>query len=79
MTVLGAWSGGSCMAEQPAPGGPPADRPRPAESGQVPADEDLIEVLGADDVGDAAWWEFLKRSAPRKDARSEPQPQDGKQ
>ena len=25
----------------------------------------FIEFLGADDVGDAAWWEFLKKAPPR--------------
>jgi hypothetical protein len=28
-------------------------------------DESFIEFLGSDDVGDAAWWEFLKNSDPR--------------
>ncbi len=79
LTVLGFWSGVSAGADQPASGTPPADRSRSAQSGQVPADEDLIEFLGADDVGDAAWWEFLKKSAPRKDDGSDSQPQGGKQ
>jgi hypothetical protein len=35
--------------------------------------------LGADDVGDAAWWEFLKNSAPREGRPRRPPPQDAKQ
>jgi hypothetical protein len=38
----------------------------------VPNDE-FIEFLGADDVGDAAWWEFLKKAPP---AGNRPPPQD---
>ncbi|HMD75114.1 MAG TPA: hypothetical protein VKG05_14725 [Steroidobacteraceae bacterium] len=30
-----------------------------------PTDESFIEFLGSDDVGDAAWWEFLKNADPR--------------
>jgi hypothetical protein len=40
--------------------------------------DDFIEFLGADDVEDAAWWEFLKKSAPRRDQPPAP-PQDAKQ
>ncbi len=39
------------------------------------ADEDLMEFLGADDVG-AAEWELLKKSAPAKAQRPMPPPQD---
>jgi hypothetical protein len=34
--------------------------------------------LGADDVGDAAWWEFLKKVPPRENSPATPQ-QEGKQ
>jgi hypothetical protein len=45
-----------------------------------PPDDSFIEFLGADDVGDAGWWEFLKNSEPRADEPSPPPlPQDGKQ
>jgi hypothetical protein len=46
--------------------------------GSTPNDE-FIEFLGADDVGDAAWWEFLKKSAPRREQPPVPPPQDAKQ
>jgi hypothetical protein len=46
----------------PAPAPPP-----PASSAKSPPapDESLLEFLGSDDVGDAAWWEFLKKAPPR--------------
>jgi hypothetical protein len=45
----------------PAPPAPPKPPPPKVEA----PDEGLIEFLGSDDVGDAAWWEFLKRSRPQ--------------
>ena len=46
------------------PSPPPASpAPQPASAPGAP-DDDFIEFLGADDVGDAAWWEFLKRAPP---------------
>lgn len=56
------------MAQAPAPGQAPAPpgHVSPAVQpgkGDVPDDE-LIEFLGEDDYGDAAWWEFLKKTAP---------------
>jgi hypothetical protein len=42
-------------------------------------DEDLIEFLGGDDVGDAAWWEFLKKVPPRAGNPPATPPQDAKQ
>lgn len=73
-----AASAGGAVANEP----PPApDAPREgadvATAGEAAPDGDFIEFLGADDVGDAAWWEFLKKSAPRKDAGPEA-PQDAK-
>ena len=47
---------------QPAP--PPAEPPAPPPAREGDPDEDLLEFLGSDDVGDAAWWDFLKRSQP---------------
>jgi hypothetical protein len=41
---------------------PPPPPPPPTASADAP-DEEFIEFLGEDDVGDAAWWEFLKKSA----------------
>ncbi|MGH9562380.1 MAG: hypothetical protein ACRD3S_13085 [Terracidiphilus sp.] len=43
-------------------------------------DEGFIEFLGADDVGDAAWWEFLKKAPPREvNPPPATPPQDAKQ
>jgi hypothetical protein len=44
----------------------------------VPPDEGFLEFLGSDDVGDAAWWEFLKRAPPRGSDPPAPPPQDAK-
>lgn len=62
----------------------PVDAPRPGANGNPPvgqvsskahSDEDLMEFLGGDDVGDAAW-EFLKNSPPSKPVRPAPPQQD---
>jgi hypothetical protein len=69
------------MAASPPPAPPPSSSSTGAT--QTPAqgtpDEDFIEFLGADDVGDAAWWEFLKKAPPRGDNPPAPPPQDAKQ
>jgi len=52
---------------------------RAATPGAGPPNDDFIEFLGAEDVEDAAWWEFLKKSAPRKDQPPVTPPQDSKQ
>jgi len=61
---------------------PPSARPpvvaQPATSSDT-SDDDFIEFLGADDVGDAAWWEFLKKAPPRGENSPAPPPQDAKQ
>jgi hypothetical protein len=51
--------------QSPAPGtqSPPGATQSPP---QGEPDEGFIEFLGADDVGDAAWWEFLKKAPPRE-------------
>ena len=59
----------------PAPGVTP---PPPAQSKDAP-DDDFIEFLGTDDVGDAAWWEFLKKVPPRGGNPPAAPAQDGKQ
>jgi hypothetical protein len=68
-------------SSQPAP--PPPDAARAATPvGAAPdaaPDDDFIEFLGADDVGDAALWAFLKKSAQRKDGTPPTPPQDAKQ
>ena len=68
----------------PPPPSPPATPPQPAAQGVgMPGvgtpDDDFIEFLGADDVGDAALWAFLKKSAPRKDPAPISPSQDAKQ
>src|SRR3984957_13013230 len=65
----------------PAPAG--ARQPSPAATPPPPTqgapDGDFIEFLGGDDVGDAAWWEFLKKVPPRGGNPPAPPPQDAKQ
>lgn len=63
---------------------PPATAPRQTQP-QTPAhddtpDEGLLEFLGSDDVGDTAWWEFLKRAPARGSdpPPPPPPPQDAK-
>jgi len=52
----------------------------PASSAKPPAtlDEGFLEFLGSDDTGDMAWWEFLKKAAPRGSDSLAPPPQDAK-
>src|SRR6185437_4868415 len=61
----------SALADTP-PQTPPAQTPAPASQAPPAAppdaqapDDGFIEFLGGDDVGDAAWWEFLKKAPPR--------------
>src|SRR5882724_3289611 len=49
----------------PPPSAPPAPPAPPPVSSPGAPDDDFIEFLGADDVGDAVWWEFLKKVPPR--------------
>jgi hypothetical protein len=67
-------------AQQPAqqPGSPPG-RAQPAAPPANAPDEELIEFLGEDDHGDAAWWEFLKRASPGAQNPPAPPPQGTKQ
>jgi hypothetical protein len=64
---------------------PPASAPpaaSPTDTSSAPAtgapDESFLEFLGSDDVGDAAWWDFLKKAPPRGNVPPEPPPQDVK-
>jgi len=41
-------------------------------------DDSFLEFLGSDDVGDAAWWEFLKKAPPSGSDASAKPPQDAK-
>lgn len=63
-------------ATAPAAAGPATAVATPGES--VAPDEGFLEFLGSDDVGDAAWWEFLKKAPPRGSVASAPSPQDAK-
>jgi len=66
----------SAPAQTPAPTPAP-----PASSAKPPAtpDESFLEFLGSDDVGDTAWWEFLKKAPPRgSDPPPATPPQDAK-
>ena len=65
----------AAIAGPPAPGTahppPPVheSQPQGAQESQpqgVPDDE-FIEFLGTDDVGDETWWEFLKKAPPRRE------------
>jgi len=67
---VAAGCGGAVADQPPARAAPPSDA-EVAPTGAAAPDDEFIEFLGADDVGDTAWWEFLKKSAPRKDPRSE--------
>jgi hypothetical protein len=72
----------ACAAAHAAQPPPPPQKPAPATAGQPSAppgevpDDEFIEFLGSDDVGDAAWWEFLKRVPPRGSNPPAPPPQD---
>jgi hypothetical protein len=62
------------------PPAPPAASPTvtsPAP-GTVAPDEGFLEFLGSDDVGDAAWWDFLKKAPPRGTVPPASPPQDAK-
>jgi hypothetical protein len=88
--ALGVVAGAAAFAgpppSPPSPPSPPAPPPDAARAAtpavDAPAvaapDDDFIEFLGRDDVGDAALWAFLKKPAQRKDSPP-PQPQDAKQ
>jgi hypothetical protein len=71
-----------CAAAIAAPP-PPTTTPPPAAASQPSSpgepDDDFIEFLGADDVGDAAWWEFLKKAPPRGQSPPATAPQEAKQ
>lgn len=76
--AVGLFVCSGALAGPPAsPQGSPPAQPQPQPIPPPPpagtnADDDFIEFLGADDVDDAAWWEFLTRSAPRQQAPVKP-------
>ncbi len=72
----------ACASAHAAQPPDPPQRPAPVAPsqpsvppGEVPDDE-FIEFLGSDDVGDTAWWEFLKRLPPQGNNPPAPPPQD---
>jgi hypothetical protein len=76
----------AAIADTPPPGAQQSPSPgtqSPPGATQSPSqgapDDDFIEFLGADDVGDAAWWEFLKKAPPRGNSPPATPPQDAKQ
>jgi len=57
------------MAAPPPPAPPPQSSSATGATQTQPQgapDDDFIEFLGTDDVGDADWWEFLKKVPPRE-------------
>jgi hypothetical protein len=69
----------AATAAQPPPAAPttPPGSSSQTSSDGVP-DDDFIEFLGADDVGEA-WWEFLKKVPPRGDNPPATPPPEAKQ
>jgi hypothetical protein len=69
------------IAEPPPAAGtthPPPPVPHESQPQGVPDDE-FIEFLGADDVGDETWWEFLKKAPPRRENSHAAPTQESKQ
>jgi len=77
--VLCAVSMVSWAAQPTPPPPPPPPSPAAPAPPQGAPDDEFIEFLGGDDVGDAAWWEFLKKVPPRGDSPPATPPQDTKQ
>jgi hypothetical protein len=71
-----ALAGPPAQAPQEPPQSPPRQT-QPASPGTP--DDDFIEFLGTDDVGDADWWEFLKKAPPHGGESPAPPPQEAKQ
>jgi hypothetical protein len=65
-------------ATPPAPSPTPPPAPPRASTPAPPPDEGFLEFLGSDDVGDAAWWEFLKKAPPTGNNPPATPPQDAK-
>jgi hypothetical protein len=78
--ICAAAFAGSLQAQPPSlppPREAPTTVPR-ADSPEGP-DDDFLEFLGADDVGDAAWWDFFKKAPPHGATPPAAPPQDAKQ
>jgi hypothetical protein len=85
---VGAAFCAAAIAGPPPPAPPPASQgtsQSPASGTQAPTgteqlpDDELIEFLGADDMGDAAWWEFLKKVPQRRGSPSATPPREALQ
>ena len=63
---------------QPSTAAPGADEPAHGTPAAAAPDDSFLEFLGSDDVGDAAWWEFLKKAPPSGSDASAKPPQDAK-
>ena len=73
--LLAAMVCGAAAAQTPPVPQPARPAPPQTAAREDSPDEDLLEFLGSDDVGDTDWWEFLKR-APARGNRPPPPPQD---
>lgn len=75
---VGAGAGLGFAAQPPSQATPPAQPVQP-DTTAAPADApdgDFIEFLGADDHGDAAWWEMLKQAPAGSQRPAAPAPKD---
>jgi hypothetical protein len=81
--LIGVVACTAAFAGSPPPAPPASSASSPVGAPQSPShgapDDDFIEFLGADDVGDAAWWEFLKKAPPRGENPPATPPREAKQ
>jgi hypothetical protein len=68
----------AAAAAPPSPDPPAADPPAQARKPAVapPPDDSFFEFLGSDDVGDARWWDYLLKTAPRAPPQTQSPAQD---
>ncbi|HEY2145278.1 MAG TPA: hypothetical protein VGH12_04350 [Steroidobacteraceae bacterium] len=77
--LLALCAAANAAPPQATPASPSATPPPAASSAStVPPDEGFLEFLGSDDVGDTAWWEFLKKAPPHGSDPPDVPPQDAK-
>jgi hypothetical protein len=55
----------AASAAPPVAGPPAASAPERPQTPAAPPDDSFLEFLGSDDVGDARWWDYLLKTAPR--------------
>jgi len=65
--VLGLVFAGAGTAAPPSGQAAPPAAP-PSRQAVPPPEDSLFEFLGSDDVGDARWWDYLRKSGPRPQA-----------